>query len=137
MDFLCSSFRKSFLEKNVGKHYGWIKIKGVNYDNNKTNQGVNPIAKAGWQFARLHIPELVYPANDFSNNAFEKYIKSIAGIFTKEIPRILKGFNKSLKDEGYARTIVPEKSWIRLNKPDYHKIGGGCRVKKRFDLGAH
>ena len=112
------------------QYYGWIELKGVDYDDNDSNGLVNPIAKGAWQFARLQMPELVYPGSDFDDNAFERFIKSVAGIFTKEIPRMIKGFNKSLRDERYARFFVPEKSWVRLNNPNYHKKGGGCRVSK-------
>ena len=119
----------TFFQNGQG-NFGWIKLKGVDFDENDSNGVVNPIAKAAWQFARLQMPELVYPGSNFDDNAFEKFIKSIAGIFTKEIPRMINGFNKSLRNEGYAKNLVPEKSWIRLNNPTYHKKGGGCRVSK-------
>lgn len=116
---------------NIGSNsYGWVKMKGVGFDKNKSKGDVNPIAKAGWQFTRLHMPELLFPNSDFETNAFERLIRSLAGIFTQEIPRMIKGFNKSIFNEGYASSLVPEKSWIRLNNANFSKKGGGCRVKQ-------
>ncbi len=108
--------------------YGWIKIKGTSFDENTSNGVVNPIAKAAWQFARLYMPELVYPGTDVENSTGQNLVQSLLGIFKTEIPRMIEGFNKRMFKDRYARSIKPEKSWIRLNNPNYNKKGGGCRV---------
>ncbi len=116
---------------NNPANYAWIKLKGVGYDENESDNGtVSPIAKAAWQMARLQLPDLVYPGNAYGNDAREKLIKQLAGVFTKEIPRMIRGFNRSLAEEGYAKSTTPEKSWVRLMNPKLKKKGGGCRVSK-------
>ncbi len=47
---------------------GYASIKSVSYVNSTTaritldkNSGINPIAKAGWQFLRMHLPNMLIP----------------------------------------------------------------------------
>ena len=116
-------------------NYAWIKLKGQEYDDTNSNNEaayVNPIAKATWQFARLNIPQLVYPGQNPEEGNEINFIKGLVGSIKTELPRMINGFNRSLKNEGYARYMIPSKSVVRLQNPNMKKKGGGCRVKSVY-----
>lgn len=125
----CEIEEKGFL-KNGGTEYthGYIKLKQVSISDNKNGEAVNPIAKAGINYARLHLPELVYPGSNPKGTG-ESAIK---GIFSQlnDIMAIFRGINKQLKKKGFCDKIISSKSYIRLMNPSYAKQGGGERVKK-------
>ncbi len=110
--------------------YGYIEINGVDHDSTDKPGDINPMAIAACNFARLHLPHLVWPERDLESGTISKVITSLIGLFEKEPSRIINGLNKSLLIEGYAKKIKLEKSFIRLNNPNYAKKGGGHRVKK-------
>lgn len=128
-----------------GNNLGYIKIKSactkdkeiIDSNNNcsgMNNISCNPISKTIWQFARLHLPRLVYGspsssvsdnANDFISvgNAFKSWFHDFKPIFQG-------GINNYLLDKSYGKTTINEKSWIRLNNPRWDKLAGTHRIKK-------
>ncbi len=96
----------------------------------KDKTGVaNPIAKAGWGFGRMFLNRLTSGINDHpEETTFKSIVKNLTGSISV-ISEIFKGPNGYLQDLGRARFFNPEKSWIRLENADGHKLGGGLRVK--------
>ncbi len=95
-----------------------------------SGQQVNPIAKAGWYFARKYLNRQSYglPADDNIGG-----IEDVAGPLLSaigSITTIFGGPNQALKSRDIASRFIPEKSWIRMYEPTGFKYGGGCRVKK-------
>jgi hypothetical protein len=113
---------------------GWVKLKTERIgDRENAGAKVQAIAKASWNFARLYTPQLVYPfsyANETEGpGASANPIIALLG-FATDAKRMLQGFNRSLRQEGYGKTVQLSKSWIRVNVPDKFKLGGGVRVKR-------
>ena len=98
----------------------------------KKNRMVNPIAMAGWEYARLNLQYLVNPNSDRTRNETgisPDLASSLLGFFN-ELGTIVAGPNRILMERGFCQTANFEKSWIRLNDPNKDKIGGGHRVKQ-------
>jgi hypothetical protein len=90
---------------------------------------VNPIAKAGWGFGRTFLNRLTCGINDDpAATDFGSIVKNLRGSLSI-IKEMFDGPNGYLQDKGRARIFKPEKSWIRLENSDGHKLGGGLRVK--------
>jgi hypothetical protein len=90
---------------------------------------VNPIAKAGWNFGRTFMNRLVCGVNDNPEDTdFSSIVENLKGSLDI-ITEIFEGPNGFLQNKRRARIFKPEKSWIRLENPDGHKLGGGLRVK--------
>ena len=108
---------------------GWVKIKADRLrDRNKGNNDVNPISKTAWQFVRLHAPKKVYGSNEIDGKD-ESAIRRVLG-FVSDIEILFSGYNRTLRNWGYGKKVLLNKSFIRLQNPDGKKIGGGVRVKK-------
>ncbi|WP_431244386.1 hypothetical protein ACQ9BO_08750 [Flavobacterium sp. P21] len=89
---------------------------------------VNPIAKAGWGFGRTFLNRLTCGINDNpADEDFNSIIKNLRGSLSI-IKEIFDGPDGYLQNKGRARVFKPEKSWVRLENPDGHKLGGGLRV---------
>lgn len=109
--------------------FGYIELKGVGINDDEADGRINPIVKAALNFTRLNLPHLIWPEKDPGSSTFG-FIQSLVTLLTKEPGRFSRGLNNSLLVEGFARSLVLNKSFIRLNNPNYAKKGGGCRVKK-------
>jgi hypothetical protein len=127
-----------------GVTYGCIKL--VNVKQSKVNTTLeNPISKAAWQMARLHTSRDAYQCSGSNNPAngatgIEAVFKAMADAsFMQNTIQFFKGYNGTLKTMApppspqngpYGRDFDPALSWVRLNNPDYKKLGGGLRVKQ-------
>lgn len=120
--------------------YGYLKINLVCLkDKEKSNcTMVNPISKAGWQFTRIHYPDLIHQSNLASNpdvtqppdvNAFLKIVEAFADLF-KGLETTLTGLNRHCLDNNYSQKLEPNKSWVRLYNPTGKRLAGGSRVKR-------
>jgi hypothetical protein len=97
-------------------------------DKNNGNKA-NPIAKAGWGFGHTFLNRLVCGINDNpAATDFKSIVENLKGSIVV-IKEIFAGPDGYLQGKGRARIFKPEKSWIRLENPDGHKLGGGLRVK--------
>lgn len=95
----------------------------------KQSGKANPIAKAGWGFGRTFLNRLTCGINDDpAASDFASIIKNLRGSLSI-IKEIFDGPDGYLQNKGRARIFKPEKSWIRLENSDGHKLGGGLRVK--------
>jgi len=114
-------------------HYGWLRIKKVPIGDrdNSITQNVNPIVKTAWQFGRLHLSRKVWGEPDPQGNGVEQVVTALANSnMSQNIMDFFKGPNRTIRDKGYGRTAMMNKSWIRMNNPDGYKYGSGVRVKK-------
>lgn len=98
----------------------------------KKVQGVNPIAKDGWQFLRTSLPKYAYPGSENiedKGSDLQKAIKALVVAYST-ISEFFQGFEKRAKSKGYSNNVDLTKSWVRLCSPSWKKLGGGSRVKK-------
>jgi hypothetical protein len=108
---------------------GYIRLKRESSgDKRPWDPTINPISKAGFQFARLQTPRLVYPGYSADGSPVSG-IKGLAGIFM-DITSFIDGINNFLRSKSYCRYADLDYSWIRLDCPTKKKIGGGTRVKQ-------
>lgn len=127
-------FKNLTFIKRGGIYYGCLALKDVNLKDNGSGNNVNPITNAGINFGRLHLPKIVWDATsgNFSGTLSQSIVSSlINSSFIKNIRDATTGPSQSLfQYYNVAQTFVGAKSWIRLNNPNGHKLGGGLRVKK-------
>jgi hypothetical protein len=98
----------------------------------KKIKGVNPIAKASWQFIRTNLTKYAYPGSEnleSSQTDLGKAIKALVTAFGT-IKELFRGFEKRAKNKGYSNNVDLSKSWVRLGSPEWKKLGGGSRVKR-------
>ncbi|MGD1846793.1 MAG: hypothetical protein ACFB10_15500, partial [Salibacteraceae bacterium] len=120
---------------NAGTHYthAYIEMEKVK---RQKNFGVNPpdvspIAKAAWQFARIHNPKLAFGLPDPTSSSVSQTIKAMANSnVVKQAVDMLNGPNGTLQRKNYGRKFVRGKSWVRLGAPGLEKKGGGARVAR-------
>lgn len=93
----------------------------------------SPMAVAGVQFARNYLQRIIPPssqANPQSDGAdFLDVANSLLGAF-KSFGELFTGPNKPLWNDNIGRYLITDKSWVRLNNPNYSKLGGGHRVRE-------
>jgi hypothetical protein len=114
--------------------YGYIRLKMVGLKDNDGNPNYSPIVKSGVQFARLNMPHEVYNQPSFGSepgfnlNVLEGMLNFLS---INQLLEMFEGPNKFLYgNKNVCRSAVMNKSWIRLNNANGHKLGGGSRVKK-------
>jgi len=113
-----------------GGSTGWVRLEKVHIRDNNKGEMVNPIAKAGWQFARLKLNHLINPSSNKKEAGGQGLgvLSSMFGLI-QELSSLAAGPNRVLQIRKFCRTFEPNKSWIRLNDPNKRKLGGGHRVK--------
>jgi len=103
----------------------WIKLKNPSF----LDEDENPIAYSSWQFLRLNLPGKAYPGSEVEEGDPVDYIMAIVGIVPSLLD-MLAGFNNTAKLNGKGKIVEVNKSFVRLNNPDFKKLGGGSRVNK-------
>ena len=88
----------------------------------------NPISIASWQFLRLNLPQVAYPGSKVTGSAIS-IIEFILGIIP-EVIDIFTGFDNRAVLQNFGKYIVPSNSYVRLDNPNYKKLGGGTRVRE-------
>ncbi|MCE3226612.1 MAG: hypothetical protein K0S32_1163 [Bacteroidetes bacterium] len=118
-----------------GFTYGYVKVKSVKQSKLHSAVKEHPVSKAAWQMARTQTPKDAYQCSGSSNpangaNGIEAVLKAMADAsFINNTVQFFKGYNGTLKSAGYGQVFDSTLSWVRLNNPDYKKLGGGLRVK--------
>ncbi|MFP9118760.1 hypothetical protein ACLI08_13300 [Flavobacterium sp. RNTU_13] len=114
-----------------GIKYACIKVekesKGDGFSS--SNFMVNPISRAGWEFGRQYLNNLVYnhPSDEVTDDLGE-ILTNIVRAYSN-IKDIFKCPNGLLYNSGIAKKFVAGKAWVRLMNPAGRKFGGGSRVK--------
>lgn len=113
--------------------YGYIKLKPNKLKDSESSGTYNPIAVAGVQFARNYLSRIIPPSNQLNpqseDGKFLDIVTSLAGAFTS-FGELFTGPNKPIWNKEIGTIMIAGKSWIRLNNPNYAKLGGGHRVKE-------
>lgn len=113
----------------INAHLGAIQLKETPPGDPLVNSNsANPIAMASWQFLRLNLPWIAYPGSKVSASPLGA-MEAIFGIIP-EIIDIFIGFDDRAVQQSFGSNIVPNYSYIRLDNPNYKKLGGGARVKE-------
>lgn len=111
---------------------GWSK-KRIEPEPSSTFEKINPIAKAGWQFTKLHLPELIYPVDISTCQSTanpKKCLDDVIANFGYDIDAITNGEHVMLKNRDFSSLVDLNRSWVRLDDSDGIKKGGGARVSK-------
>lgn len=111
----------------INAHMGAIQLKEVS-TGDATVGNADPITMASWQFARLNLPWIAYPGSQLTGTVLSD-IEFLLGIIP-EVVDIFVGFDERAAGQDFGKYIVPNYSYIRLNNPNYKKLGGGTRVKE-------
>ncbi len=101
----------------------WVRVKPVN--------GKSPFATAAIQFLRLNLPSKAYP---WSEPGDKLDVKAVVGLLTSmagNVLNMLKGieYENNARRNNRCNSLVPDRSFARLDNPVYKKFGGGLRVK--------
>ncbi|NQY08391.1 MAG: hypothetical protein HRT71_02620 [Flavobacteriales bacterium] len=110
---------------------GWVKLKPVSIKDKGKGNSIHPIAKSFIQYVRINLPEKLVPFGDEDTQVKPAltFLKYIANTIS-DIKMMISGVNKHLAKMHYGREAVLGKSFIRLQKPDFNKLGGGNRVAR-------
>lgn len=121
-----------------GTYYAGIPVKRMNREGGVvSNQQVNPISKATWNFGRKYLNQYIYEFT--SGNSSSGAINSLGNFISNKLLNpnlignlfeVLSGPNGRLQKNYIGHRFVKEKSWIRLKEPRGKKYGGGTRVKE-------
>ncbi len=111
---------------------GWIALERVGLKEGNLFK-IHPIAKTAWQFIRLQMPYLAFPASDAVSDPDDFPITNqlIGGLLSlaPEMLSSIRGFNGKMLSERFAQETIPSESVIRLYSASGQKYGGGSRVK--------
>ncbi len=116
--------------------YGFLHFDKVHINDATSSHSICPITKAALQYGRLNEPKNVWGAiggmNSNSSFGLQLLKDFIQSSFVIDIKDALQGPNNALYSSPHncCKSFIPTKSWVRLNNPDGHKLGGGCRVKR-------
>ena len=118
-------------EDEPGKWCAWLRLKPAQMGDGNNAAEVNPIAKAAWQYARLHRFEVAFDQPSIGNASLENVARSIVkALPTGSTRKILTNVNRKLMNQNKCRAINPKESYVRLYNPIKRKLGGGSRVKR-------
>ena len=107
----------------------YIKLSGVSLAGDGGGS-YNPMAKAAIQFLRLNLPGKAYPGSEVGEDIdLAGAVKVIASMSTNII-NAFSSFDRIARGSGWCSLIDLNRSYIRMNDPDYRKFGGGHRVKR-------
>src|SRR5688500_4692203 len=103
----------------------WIKVKPI-------KGGQSPFATAAIQFLRLNLPSKAYP---WSEPGDKIDVKAAVGMLTSIMSNVISylkesNFDNKARSGNRCNSVVLDKSFVRLDNPNYKKFGGGLRVKK-------
>ena len=107
----------------------WFKLKGIT-SNGGANGDNSPLLKAASSFLRLNLNSKAYPGSEIGTDAsFSDAIKLLA-INATNIIGAFTSFDNTVRNNGWVNLIDSNRSIVRLDNPDFKKLGGGLRVKR-------
>lgn len=112
---------------NSGKTI-WVKIKGIDKLGN-SNGPLSPLVVTAFNFIKNNLPSKAYPGSENGDNLGA--VEAVRLLFNQasNISQMLIGFEAFAKMRALAQRFDPVRSFVRLNNPNYKKLGGGLRVK--------
>ena len=127
---IAGNVEKGFAAQESGLYnHAWVLIPEIFCDKENDSDLCNPISKAAWHFARLHLPPVAYGDQDVNATGIKQIMNALAGMLSS-IKSFYQGFNKRMQNSNQGKEFVVGKSWIRLYNSDGEKHGGGSRVKR-------
>ncbi len=115
------------INSGLSGNKGWVELDPTRMGDGR-DEKVNTISKNAWQMTRLSLSKKIFPGSRNQGSGVDA-LERILG-FIKEVSVMIGGYNRTLRNWGYGRKFAIGQSWIRLNNPDYHKKGGGARVRQ-------
>ncbi|MBA4198862.1 MAG: hypothetical protein C0459_15050 [Chitinophaga sp.] len=97
----------------------------------KPISGNNPIALQGWQMLKEGLPQYAYDNydnTDVGNDAQAAIVSVIQSI--ANLKELVEPYTSRSRRKQFSDKVQLNKCLIRLNNPDYKKMGGGSRVHK-------
>ncbi|WP_139367125.1 hypothetical protein [Sediminibacterium ginsengisoli] len=142
-------FFKFFTKLDSAGHYefvpGYARIKGARMINSTRvaigvekesveglDNPVNPMTHTAWQFLKSNLPKYAYPGYENlegDGSDLKKLIESMAYTINNLKELMPNSYGRIALERRYGNSIDLNKSYVRLQSPDYKKIGGGLRVK--------
>ncbi|QHS58597.1 PA14 domain-containing protein [Chitinophaga agri] len=107
----------------------WFKVKTVN-DKGKLGGDLTPMARMAAQFLRLHAPSKAYPGSDVGDNPNVVDALQMFMAQADNILNALRSFDATVRSKKWMKYVDLNRSFVRLNVPDYKKYGNGHRVKR-------
>ena len=121
-DFVSFYGRIQSYGKLSGTNLFWIKFEKVD--------GISPMIRNTFQFLKNNLPSKAYPTSELGDDVDLSDAVKMLGSSIAEIKNAVLGFEKSAMTKGWCKEVLLSKSFIRLNSPEYKKMGGGHRVKR-------
>jgi hypothetical protein len=123
-----------------GYHYAFVNIVPVPVRNSKRDNGAktHPFSRAAWEYMKLQRPDLLFQDSPINHNQsvianIGNQFGSMSSSYIRNIAQLVLGYFTSCSSLNYASEINLNTglhpSFIRLNSPDYKKVGGGHRVR--------
>ncbi|MEO0790481.1 MAG: hypothetical protein AAFY36_17590, partial [Bacteroidota bacterium] len=105
-----------------------IPIRAVNANNEASSfGGMNPITFAGLEKVRLELPHLIYDMPEIGDDLTDILLSMLTVL--EEVTPTIRGFHRQRLGMGFAKTIDPFASFVRLADPSFAKFGDGSRVR--------
>lgn len=117
-----------------GTYYGCIKLSGERLKDSGSSD-YSPLIAQAILFGRTQLSRTINnnfsPSADAgeSEQAIISFVNATINMLTS-FKELATGPSKAIYDQGKAKRIVVNKSWIRLDCATGHKFGGGSRVAK-------
>lgn len=108
---------------------GWIKVELTTLKDRGNGDNIHPIAKTAMQFVRINLSDIVMGNDPGSTNVGQDLWLGLVGLY-QDAKSMLVGVNLALRGRDVGKYVDTDKSFIRLQTPDYKKLGGGVRVSK-------
>lgn len=109
--------------------YAYLKFRPEYMKDDNSGDPTSPVSKAAFQMVRMNMNRILYPGSASSSFSFSTFTNIVSNFWT-DLQTMVSGVNSAVRSKGVGKYFVPSKSWIRLQKPDGIKKGGGLRVSK-------
>lgn len=108
-------------------NYGYVKVQYVVPKGGGAN--LNPATYTAINFARYYLPQVIFPGNSPYQSDIENVLAGLKYAFG-ELISFAKNPVKRMVEEGKAKNVNLNASFVRLTNPGRDKKGGGLRVKQ-------
>jgi hypothetical protein len=89
----------------------------------------SPLSRAAIGFLTESLPGQAFPASEMEVNSVKDFLGIVLDLLST-LRSAYTGVDNQMRNQGKAKDIELEKSFVRLADPDRIKYGGGSRVKK-------
>ncbi len=113
----------------IDAHNFWIKMKGISLAGDQDGN-YSPLAKAALQFLRLNLSSKAYPSSEVGDNLdFGVLMRMVISMAINQMDAF-NSFDAIARGYFWANTADTNRTLIRLDNPDFKRLGGGLRVKQ-------